>query len=105
MSNETAMVKTTAKATEKRRKQAEDTDWQLYEKINETPSSSEYELAKAMGWTPGKVNGAVNRLERDGFIKISREVRSGRAVKIVTPLEWWELLPPEEVDEIKKMEI
>ncbi|MCK9406613.1 MAG: winged helix-turn-helix domain-containing protein [Dehalococcoidales bacterium] len=50
------MMKSTVKAT----------DWQLYEKINEIPGSSEYELAKALDWTPGKVNGAIKRLERDG---------------------------------------
>lgn len=99
------MMKSTAKATEKRRTQAYDTDWQLYEKINEMPNSSEYELSKALGWTPGKVNGAVKRLVRDGFIKTRKEMRTGRAVTIVSPLEWWELLPSEEVEEIRRMEI
>lgn len=97
-------MKSTVKATEARRRQVYDTDWELYEKINELPNSSEYELAKVLGWTPGRVNGAVKRLERDGYIKTRKEMRSGRAVTIVTPLEWWEMLPPEEVEEIRKME-
>lgn len=99
------MMKSTARATDKRRRQTEDTDWELYEKINEMPNVSEYELAKALGWTPGKANGATKRLEREGFVKTRKEMRSGRAVTIVTPLEWWEMLPPEEVEEIKRMEI
>ena len=99
------MMKSTVKATEKRRRQASDTDWQLYEKINEIPGSSEYELAKALDWTPGKVNGAVKRLERDGYIKTKKELRAGRGVTVVTPLEWWEMLPANEVEEIKRMEI
>lgn len=99
------MPKSTTKAVEARRKKADDTDWQLYEKINEIPNSSEYELAKAMGWTPGRVNGAAKRLERDGYIKTSKELRSGRAVSIVRPLEWYEMMTPEEVEEIKRMEI
>ena len=99
------MMKSTVKATEKRRMQAYDTDWQLYEMINEIPGSSEYELAKALDWTPGKVNGAIKRLERDGYIRTKKKLRSGRGVRIVTPLEWWEMLPANEVEEIKRMEI
>jgi len=47
----------------------------------------------------------VKRLERDGFIKTRKEMRTGRAVNIISPLEWWELLPSEEVEEIRRMEL
>jgi hypothetical protein len=44
-------------------------------------------------------------LERDGYIRTKKELRAGRGVTIVMPLEWWEMLPANEVEEIKRMEI
>jgi hypothetical protein len=47
----------------------------------------------------------VKRLERDGYIRTKKELRAGRGVTIATPYEWGKMLPPEEVEEIRRMEI
>lgn len=81
---------------------AEDEEWDLYEKIGETPSSSVYELAKLMGWSTGKTRGAVNRLADEGLIKVEKILRSGRAVDLVTPTPWQDMLTPEEIEALKQ---
>ncbi len=93
------------KATQVRTARAGDEEWDLYEKISEMPNSSVYELAKHMGWTTGKTRGAVKRLEEEGLIKIEKTIRSGRAVNLVTPTPWQEMLTPEELKEFRQMEI
>lgn len=84
---------------------AEDEEWDLYEKISEVPSSNVYELAKLMGWSTGKTRGAVKRLGEEGLIKIEKTIRSGRAVDLVRPTPWQEMMTPEELEEFKRMEI
>ena len=84
---------------------AEDEEWNLYEKISEMPNSSVYELAKLMSWTTGKTRGAVKRLEEEGLVKIEKTIRSGRAVDLITPTPWQEILTTEELEEFKRLEI
>lgn len=46
--------------------QSGETDWELYERIDDNPGQSVYGLAKLTGWTPGRVYGAVMRLVERG---------------------------------------
>jgi predicted transcriptional regulator len=99
------MSAVTAKATQRRRDLSGETDWELYEKVDDNPGLSVYELAKLMNWTPGRVHGSVMRLVEKGLVKTERATRGGRSVLLVTPKEWWEFFTPEELEEFKQMEI
>lgn len=94
----------TTKATQRRREQSGETDWDLYEKIDENPGQSVYDLAKLTGWSTGRVHGSVNRLATKGLVNVERSIRRGRSVLIVTPKEWWEFFTKEELDEMRTPE-
>ena len=81
-----------------------DTDYELYRVINRKPGASVYELAKELGWSSGKVYGSVRRLEKDSWIRTEKAERDGRSVLKVKPVEWFEFLTPEEVEEFKNMD-
>ena len=81
-----------------------DTDYELYRVINKKPAASVYELAKELGWSSGKVYGSVRRLEKDSWIRTEKAERDGRSVLKVKPVEWFEFLTPEEVEEFKNMD-
>ena len=81
-----------------------DTDYELYKMINRKPGTSVYELAKKLGWSSGKVYGSVRRLEKDSLIRTEKAERDGRSVLKVKPVEWFEFLTPEEVEEFKNMD-
>lgn len=93
----------TARATHRRREQSGETDWELYEKIDDNPGQSVYGLAKLTGWTPGRVHGAVMRLVEKGLVRTDRVVRGGRSVLLVVPKEWQEFFSPEELEEFKRL--
>ena len=76
-----------------------DTDYELYRVINRKPGASVYELAKELGWSSGKVYGSVRRLEKDSWIRTEKAERDGRSVLKVKPVEWFEFLTPEEIEE------
>lgn len=99
------MAGQTTKAVQARRQRGEDTDWELYELIDERPGLSIYELAKIKGWTHGRVHGAVKRLEKNKLIRLEHVMTDSRAKTVVTPLEWWEMMTLEELEEFKNMEI
>lgn len=98
------MASATDQATQRLRELGGESDWALYEKVDDTPGLSVYELSKLMGWTPGRVHGAVMRLVKKGLVKTERAVRGGRSVLLVIPKEWWEFFTPEELEEFKRME-
>jgi len=98
------MFSKTMQAIRKRRELAEDVDWELYKWIEGHPSLSIYELAKSIGWSHGKVYSSVKRLERDGLVKIEKEIRSGRSVSIVTYKKWQEFFTAEELEEMRRPE-
>lgn len=98
------MISRTTNAIQARREKGGDTDWELYELIDEHPGLSIYELAKLKGWTHGRVHGAVKRLEKSGLVRLEQIVKDSRVKSIVRPLEWWEMMTPEELEEFKKME-
>jgi len=81
-----------------------DTDYELYRVINKKPGASVYELAKELGWSSGKVYGSVRRLEKDSLIRTEKAERDGRSVLKVKPVEWFEFLTPEEIEEFKNMD-
>jgi len=97
------MAGQTAGAVQTRRVIGADTDWELYELVDERPGLSIYELAKLKGWTHGRVHGAVKRLEKSGLVRTELVVEGSRAKSLVRPLEWWEMMTPEELDELKKI--
>jgi|SRR5271157_4264767 len=81
-----------------------DTDYELYKVIDRKPGTSIYDLAKEMNWSSGKVYGSVRRLERDGWVRTEKAERAGRAVLKVSPVEWYEFLTTQEIEEFKNME-
>jgi DNA-binding MarR family transcriptional regulator len=98
-------MRSVQKAAQVRTARAEDEEWDLYEKVSEMPNLSVYELAKLMSWTTGKTRGAVKRLEAEGLVRIEKTIRSGRAVDLVTPTPWQNMLAPDELEEFRQMEI
>lgn len=92
-----------AEAVQARRVIGADTDWELYGLVDERPGLSIYELAKLKGWTHGRVHGSVKRLEKSGLVRTELVVEGSRAKSLVKPLEWWEMMTPEELDEFKQI--
>lgn len=99
------MAGQTVEAVQARRAIGGDTDWELYELIDERPELSIYELAKLKGWTHGRVHGAVKRLEKNGLVRVELVVVGSRVKSLVRPLEWWEMMTPDELDKFKQMDI
>ncbi len=94
----------TKRATEVRREHGAEADYDLYEVISDHPGSSGYQLAKLIGWTTGKTNSAIDRLEKKGLIKVERVVRDGRLQRSVTPKPWQEFFTKEELAEMDRPE-
>jgi predicted transcriptional regulator len=80
-------------------------DWTLYQLIDKHPGESVYALSKAIGWSTTKAYASVERLAADGLVRIEKSVKDGRSVLIVSPREWQEFFTPEELDEIKNMDL
>jgi predicted transcriptional regulator len=99
------MAGQTVKAVQARRAIGGDTDWELYELIDERPRLSIYELAKLKGWTHGRVHGAVKRLEKNGLVRVELVVDGSRVKSLVRPLEWWEMMTTDELEKFKQMDI
>ena len=99
------MAGQTVEAFQVRRAIGGDTDWELYELIDERPSLSIYELAKLKGWTHGRVHGAVKRLEKNGLVKVELVVDGSRVKSLVRPLEWWEMMTKDELEVFNQMDI
>ena len=64
------------------------TDWVLYDIICENPNLSMYAIHKKLGWSSGKVQKAVNRLEERGYIESRIEYSSARPRRIINPADW-----------------
>jgi|WetSurMetagenome_2_1015567.scaffolds.fasta_scaffold774992_2 DNA-binding PadR family transcriptional regulator len=91
-------------ATEARILEGHDTDYELYRVINKVPGFSVYQLAKETGWSIGKVYGSIRRLEREGLVHTEKSMRDGRTVLSITPVEWYDLLTPEQLKEFDDLE-
>lgn len=94
----------TRKATEARREQGVESDYDLYEMISDHPELNGYRLAKLMQWTTGRTNSAIARLEVKGLIKVERVVRDGRLQLSVVPRPWQEFFTAEELSDMSKPE-
>jgi DNA-binding MarR family transcriptional regulator len=94
----------TKRAIEARRKQGAEADYDLYEKISDVPESSGYRLAKLMGWSTGRTNSAIARLEKKGLVKVERIIKGNRLRLSVTPRPWQEFFSAEEMEEMRQPE-
>jgi len=83
-----ASLATTISATSKNVEQGIETDWTLYDFICEHPNLSVYAIHKALGWSTGKVQKTVRRLEERGYVESQMEYNPGRPKRIVRPTEW-----------------
>lgn len=92
----------TKRATETRRERGAETDYDLYEMISDHSGSNGYQLAKLMGWTTGRTNSAIDRLEMKGLIKVEMVARDGRLRKVVTSKPWQEFFTKEELEEMRR---
>jgi predicted transcriptional regulator len=99
------MAGQTVEAVQARRAIGGDTDWELYELIDERPRLSIYELAKLKGWTHGRVHVAVKRLEKNGLVMVELVVDGSRVKSLVRPFEWWEMMTSDELEKFKQMDI
>ena len=99
------MAGQTVEAVQARRAIGGDTDWELYELIDERPRLNIYELAKLKGWTHGRVHGSVKRLEKNGLVRVELVVDGSRVKSLVRPLEWWEMMTPDELEKFKQMDV
>jgi len=99
------MAGQTVEAVQARRAIGGDTDWELYELIDERPRLNIYELAKLKGRTHGRVHGAVKRLEKNGLVRVELVVAGSRVKSLVRPLEWWEMMTSDEFEKFKQMDI
>lgn len=61
-------------------------------------------MAKSKGWTHGKVCSSIKRPEREGQIKVEKDIRNGRSVSIVTYKKWQEFFTIEELEEMNMPE-
>ncbi len=87
------------------RPKADDEEWCLYQKINEFPKQSMYQLAKIMGWPAAKVREAVSKLQAEGLVQIEKAAQGGRAARVVKGTPWYEMLTSEEQPDLDKSEI
>jgi predicted transcriptional regulator len=92
----------TAQAIRRRHCIAEDSDWVLYEWIEEHLDLSIYELAKSINMSHGKVYSSVKRLRDDGLVNVETAIRNGRSVSIVTYKKWQEFFTSEELEEMRQ---
>jgi predicted transcriptional regulator len=81
------------------------TDWTLYQLIDKHPCESIYALSKAIGWSTTKAYASVERLAGDRLVRIEKSRKNGRSVLLVRPLEWQEFFTPEELEELKDMDL
>jgi hypothetical protein len=76
-------VKRTDKATERRMEIAREADDVVIQFMKENPASTIYEIAKALGWTTGKIQGSISRLKiRLGDkLTVENDISTGRLKK------------------------
>lgn len=70
------------------RKKGEVTDSIVLEEIMKKPGVTVSEIAEALGWSNGKVDGSVNRLLLRGKVSVKHYLQRGMLVKRVYPEEY-----------------
>lgn len=78
----------TLAATTKNIERGIGTDWTLYDFICEHPGLSIYELHKELGWSVGKVQKAIERLRKRGYVESKTVDNPARPKTIITPADW-----------------
>jgi len=71
----------------KKNKRGEKTDVILAEAIEKYPCLSQYELARKLKWSPGRVNGSIRRLLRSREFILRVVERDGRRVELAYPVD------------------
>jgi DNA-binding MarR family transcriptional regulator len=84
-------VLTTVAATEKNIEEGLETDWTLYDFICEHPNLSIYDLHVQLGWSVGKIQKAIERLQERGYVESKMVNNSSRSRRIVAPTDWKKL--------------
>jgi len=69
------------------RNKGKKTDSFILQKVLENPGLSVNEISGALGWTNGRVDGSVNRLLKQGTIRVRHCIRRGILVKKVYPAD------------------
>lgn len=75
----------------------------LYRYVNVHRDLSLYEVSKKLGWTLGKVQGALKRLEKAGLVSYKEEMVNGRKRKIIHTVSWKEMMKKEDLEELDKL--
>ncbi len=81
-------VLTTVAATEKNIEEGLETDWTLYDFICEHPNLSIYDLHVQLGWSVGKIQKAIERLQERGYVESKMVNNSSRSRRLVAPTDW-----------------
>lgn len=69
------------------RREGRRTDAVVMERILTQPGSTVHDIANDFGWTNGRVDGSINRLFKDGKVRVQHCIRRGILVKKVYPTE------------------
>jgi hypothetical protein len=69
----------------KRNKRGHDSDELLLAVVKDYPGLSQYELAKKLKWSSGRIDGSIRRLLNENLVVIKRVERNGRLVNLVYP--------------------
>jgi DNA-binding MarR family transcriptional regulator len=78
----------TSAATKRNVEQGTTTDWALYDFICEHPNLSMYELHKQLGWSVGKVQKSVERLQERGYVESRTVDNPSRNKRIIAATDW-----------------
>jgi len=79
---------TTVQATSKNVEKGINADWELYDFICDHSNLSMYQIHKELGWSTGKIQKAIDRLEKRGYVESKIEYSSARPKRIVRCVEW-----------------
>lgn len=70
----------------------EHSELELLKTLHASDGSSLYTLSKALNWSYGKTERAVNRLLEKGLVKSEHKIENGRAQKIISETKATELI-------------
>jgi CheY-like chemotaxis protein len=62
------------------------TDIQLLEFLNDNPGVTMSDISRELGWTIGKVQGAITRLEKSEQIVLEKILKDGRVANLIYPM-------------------
>ena len=77
------------------------TDITLYNFICEHENLNMFQIAKKLGWSSGKVQWSVKRLENENMIKSELIYNTDRPKRIIKPIKWHEKADKKELEIFK----